>query len=305
MQQEPINLIEFMKRFQTEDQCREMLYKLRWPDGFVCPKCGNNVFYKLRSRKLYHCGKCGHQVSATANTIFHKSHVPLTKWFVAIYLMSHDKRGISAAKLSCDIGVSYPTAWLMLHKLRQAMSERDAGYMLSKIVEVDDAYFGAPDEGGKRGRGTDKTPGVAALQVDETGRPLYLKLSVVENLQGDTLSGVIQGMVEAGSEIRTDGLYSYGKLSELEYTLIQENFDADKNPEHLLWLHKAISNLKAFIAGTYHGLDKKHLQRYFNEFAYRFNRRKHHSELFMRLLQACVSAKVITYRQIVCGLEAG
>jgi predicted RNA-binding Zn-ribbon protein involved in translation (DUF1610 family) len=184
MRQESINLIEFMKRFQTEDQCREVLYKLRWPDGFVCPKCGNEAFYELRSRKLYHCSKCGHQVSATANTIFHKSHIPLTKWFLAIYLMSRDKRGISAAKLSRDIGVSYPAAWLMLHKLRQAMSDRDAGYMLSHIVEVDDAYFGAPEEGGKRGHGTDKTLGVAALQVDEAGRPLYLKLSVVDNLQG-------------------------------------------------------------------------------------------------------------------------
>jgi hypothetical protein len=175
--------------------------------------------------------------------------------------------------------------------------------MLSKIVEVDDAYFGAPDEGGKRGRGTDKTPGVTALQVDEAGHPQYIKMSVVEDLRGGTLAAAIKSMAASGSEIRTDGLSSYGKLSEFEYAVTRENFDADENLGHLLWPHKAISNLKAFIAGTYHGLGKKHLQRCLDEFADRFNRRKYHSELFMRLLQACVSTKTVTYEQIVCGLE--
>ena len=300
MQQESIDLIEFMNRFQTEDQCREFLYRLRWPDGIICPKCGSTRHYTLKSRKLYHCAQCQFQVSATANTIFHKSQVPLVKWFAAIFMMAHDKRGISGAKLSRDIKVSYPTAWLMLHKLRKAMSDRDAGYMLSKIVEVDDAYFGAPGEEGHRGRGTDKTPAVIALQVDEAGRPEYMKLCVVENLRGETLADAISDMVMPGSEIRTDCLSSYGKLSKYEYELIQEKYDLEANPNHLLWLHKVISNLKAFITGTYHGLDKKHLQRYFDEFAYRFNRRKRPQELFMRLLQACTLAKTVTYKQIVC-----
>jgi transposase-like protein len=300
MQQESMDLMEFMRRFQTDEQCRELLFKLRWPEGIVCPRCGSKHFYRVKTRSLYDCSRCGYQVSATANTIFHKSHIPINKWFVAIFLAAHDKRGVSSVKLSRDIGVSQPAAWLMLHKIRKAMSDRDSGCMLSKIVEIDDAYFGAPDEGGKRGRGTDKTPGVIALQVDDKGRPEFIKLSVVENLQGETLSAAIQEMVEHGSEIRTDGLPSYGKLSECQYELKQEKFDPDGNPEHLLWLHKAISNLKAFIAGTFHGLDKKHLQRYFDEFAYRFNRRKYGSQLFMHLLEACVSTETITYKQLVC-----
>jgi len=303
MQQKSIDLIEFMKRFQTEEQCREVLFSLRWPDGVICPKCGSTRLYEVKSRPLYHCAQCQYQISATANTIFHKSQVPLVKWFAAIFLMSHDKRGVSGAKLSRDIGVSYPTAWLMLHKLRKAMRDRDSEYMLSKIVEVDDSYFGAPEEGGRRGRGTDKTPAVVALQVDAAGRPEYLKMCVVEDLKGETVSNAIRGMVTQGSEIRTDCLSSYRKLTELEYEVMQEKFDLVANPDHLLWLHKVISNVKAFIAGTYHGLDKKHLQNYFDEFTYRFNRRKWPQELFMRLLQACVSAKSITYKQIVYGLE--
>lgn len=303
MKQKTVNLVDFMSRFQTDEECREMLFQLHWPDGIVCPKCGCNHFFKLKTRKLHQCKNCGHQVSATANTIFHKSHIPLNKWFIAIYMTAHDKRGISAVKLSKDIGVSVCAAWLMLHKIRKAMGDQDSGYMLSKLVEVDDAYFGAPDEGGKRGRGTDKTPGVVALQVDDAGRPQFVKISVVENLRGETLAETIEGMVEVGSEIHTDGLAAYGKLAEHQYEVVMKKFDHEEDPEHLLWLHKVISNLKAFIAGTYHGLEKKHLQRYFDEFAYRFNRRKFGTQIFMRLLKACVSTSTITYKQLVSEPE--
>ena len=299
MQQEPLNLIEFTKRFQTEEQCREFLFKLRWPEGFICPKCSNTDYYKIRSRHLYHCSKCGHQASVTANTIFHRSHTPLTKWFVTVFMMADDKRGISAAKLARNINVSQPTAWLMLHKIRKAMADRESGYMLSKIVEIDDAYFGAPGEGGKRGRGTDKTPGVIMLEVDKQGRPLFVKLNVTENLQGETLLAIAREKIKSGSEVRSDGFKAYNKLGEYGYEVCAEKFDPEANSGHLLWLHKTVSNLKAFIAGTFHGLDKKHLQRYFDEFAYRFNRRKFHDQLFSRLLKACVLSATITYRQLV------
>jgi transposase-like protein len=298
MQQESINLLDFMKQFQTEEQCRKFLFKLRWSDGFICPQCGHTSYYDVKSRNLYHCSKCEHQTSVTANTIFHGSHTPLTKWFTAIFMMADDKRGVSAAKLARNINVSPPTAWLMLHKIRKAMADRDSSYMLSKIVEIDDAYFGAPDEGGKRGRGTEKTPGVIAVEIDEQGRPMYAKIRVVENLKGETVLGAAEEMIEAGTEVRTDGFKAYSRLSEREYEVHAKNFDPEKSPDHLLWLHKIVSNLKAFIAGTFHGLDKKHLQRYFDEFAWRFNRRKFQSQLFARLLKACVLTTTITYNNL-------
>ena len=301
MQQEPLNLIDFMKRFQTEEQCRDFLFKLRWPEGFMCPKCAHTGYYEIKSRHLYHCSKCGHQASVTANTIFHGSHTPLTKWFVAIFMMADDKRGISAAKLARNINVSQPTAWLMLHKIRKAMAGRDSGYILSKIVEIDDAYFGGPGEDGKRGRGTDKTPGVIILEVDEQGRPLYVKLKVTDNLQGETVLEVALKTIKPGTEVRSDGFKAYNKLSKHDYKVCSKNFDPEASPGHLLWLHKTASNLKAFIAGTFHGLDKKHLQRYFDEFAYRFNRRRFHDQLFSRLLKACVLSTTITYGQLISG----
>ena len=299
MQQESLSFIEFMKRFQTEKQCRDFLFQLRWPEGFVCPRCTHTKYYYIKSRHLHHCIKCSYQASVTANTIFHRSHTPLTKWFVAVFMMADDKRGISAAKLARNINVSQPTAWLMLHKIRKAMTGMESGYMLSKIVEIDDAYFGGPDEGGKRGRGTDKTPGVIILEVDEKGRPLYVKLSVTENLQGETVLGVARKKIKPGTEVRSDGFKSYSKLREHGYEVRSEKFDPEANREHLLWLHKIVSNLKAFIAGTFHGLDKKHLQRYFDEFAYRFNRRRFHDQLFSRLLKACTLSTTITYRELV------
>ena len=299
VQQESLNLLEFMKRFQTEEECRKFLFKLRWPEGFICHKCAHTDYSEIKTRHLYRCNKCGYQASITSNTIFHGSHTPLTKWFVAIFMMADDKRGISAAKLARNINVSYPTAWLVLHKIRKAMADRDSCYVLSKIVEIDDAYFGAPEEGGKRGRGTNKTPGVIAVQVDEKGRPLYVKLSVVDDLQNKTLLKTARNMIEPGSEVRTDGFKSYNKLSKHQYNVRSKKFDPKNSPDHLLWLHKTVSNLKALITGTFHGLDKKHLQHYFDEFAYRFNRRQFQGQLFSRLLKACTLTTTITYGELI------
>ena len=125
-QQESIDILEFQRRFATDDACRDHLYKIRWPEGPTCAKCGGGNFYRIRARNVYEC-RCGQQVSLTACTIMHGSHTPLRKWFWAIYMAARDKRGVSASRLQKELRVSYPTAWLMLHKIRHGMGERDAG----------------------------------------------------------------------------------------------------------------------------------------------------------------------------------
>jgi transposase-like protein len=232
----------------------------------------------------------------------HKTHTGLREWFWAIFLVTHDKRGISASQLSKDIGVSYYTAWLMLQKLRDAMAQRDKKYVLGGTVEIDDAFFGAPTEGGRRGRGTDKTPVIIELELDEQGRPEYMKAEVVDAINGETIVDMAKRTIEPDAKIHTDGLNSYEKLSSEGYEHEAKIFDPKENPDHLHWLHTIISNLKAFIGGTYHGLDKKHLQRYLDEFSYRFNRRKFGGQLFNRLLSACIEGCSITYKQII-GVE--
>ena len=301
MQQEEMNLIEFMNRFQTEEDCREHFFKVKWPKGFKCPKCSYEKYSFIKYRNLYQCLKCGHQASLTAGTVMHKSHMGLQKWFLAIHLFTHDKRGISAMQLCRSLGTSYQTAWTMLQKLREAMGSRDNEYILRGIVEMDDAFFGAPSEGGKRGRGTDKTPALIAVSLDGDGAPEYVKIEVVENVNGATIVETAKTMVEPGSVIRTDGLASYNALKEEDYEHQPENFDPENRPDHLRWLHVIVSNLKALIMGTYHGLDKKHLQRYFNEFCYRFNRRRFGNQLFNRLLVACASTPTITYAQLIAS----
>lgn len=299
MRHEEINFVDFMERFKTEEDCRNHFFNIRWPNGFKCPKCGHEGYSTLKERHLYQCLRCGYQASVTAGTIMHRSHTELRKWFLAIYLFTHDKRGISAAQLARTVGLTGSAAWLMLQKLRKAMGDRDTNYYLDGIVEMDDAFFGAPGKDGKRGRGTEKTPAIVALSLNEEGEPEYLKIQAVEHIDGATVAEVAKAIVLPGATVRTDGLNSYKILGHEGYGHEGVKFDPENNPEHLHWLHMIVSNLKAFITGTYHGLDKKHLQRYFDEFCYRFNRRRFGNQLFNRLLDACVSTATITYAQLV------
>lgn len=190
----------------------------------------------------------------------------------------------------------------MLHKIRKAMGDRDAHYLLAGIVELDDAFFGGPTEGGKRRRGTDKTKAVIGLSLDKQGRPQFIKATVIENLKASTLAETVKGMVQPNSVISSDLHKSYPCLKNEGYALYSQQFNPKENPDHLKWLHTVISNLKALIVGTYHGLDSKHLQAYFNEYCYRFNRRWFKGQLFNRLLNACIGTTTITYRQLVDGV---
>jgi DNA-directed RNA polymerase subunit RPC12/RpoP len=154
MKMPAISLIEWQKRFGTESNCIKALEKVRWPQGFQCPACGSRQHIFVATRKLYQCSKCRHQVSITADTLFHATKVPLVKWFWAIYLMASDKGGISALRLSKHIGISWISARNILKKIRTAMSHRDSIYRLEKLIEFDDTYVGGK-RAGKRGRGAE------------------------------------------------------------------------------------------------------------------------------------------------------
>jgi transposase-like protein len=301
--QESITLKKFQKKFNSEQACREHLFHIRWPKGFCCPKCQNKSFYFLKKRKLYQCTCCKHQVSVTAGTIMHKSHTSLLTWFWAIFLAAHDKRGVSATYIARELEISYPTAWLLLHKIRKAMGARDAQYQLAGLVELDDAFFGAPTEGGKRGRGTEKTPVLVGVSLNQQGIPLFIKMQVIPNVKGQTLVDFARNGIEPGATINSDAYRSYKALAMEGYDHQPLKFNIKDNPDHLKWLHTMISNAKAFIGGTFHGLASKHLQSYLNEFCFRTNRRRFEGELFNRLLTACISVDTITYRQLTSSAD--
>ena len=182
--QKGISLNEFLSLYGTEDQCFDALFQWRWPNGFLCPHCGHDRCCQLSSRKLQQCNRCHRQTSITAGTIFDSTKLALTLWFQAIYLMTQDKKGVSAMKLHRHLGISYNAAWRMRHKLMQVMMERDRAHPLGGSIQLDDAYLGGERSGGKRGRGAPgKTPFVAAVETNKQGHPLRMKLTVVEGFR--------------------------------------------------------------------------------------------------------------------------
>ena len=295
--QESMTFKQFQKKFQTDQACYEHLYAMKWPKGFKCPICLHTECYKIGTRKhpLYQCISCRHQTSLTAGTIFEKTRLGLRTWFALVFFVSHDKRGVSAKLMAKELEISYKTAWTNLHKIRKAMADKDAPYKLFGQVEMDDFYIGAPTENGKRGRGTDKNQVLVALSKNAKGHPLHVKMEVIEDIKGTTVLELVTKWIEEQSVIQTDAYSSFPIVQTKGYKLEAEKFDHKKHPEHLKWMHRLISNFKAFVLGTFHGLDSRHLQSYLDEFCYRFNRRKFADQLFNRLLHACVSTETITY----------
>lgn len=289
-QQKGLSFKEFRQRFQTEEACETYLFELRWPKGFICPKCGGTGCYQLRGRREYICKHCHRQSSVTVGTVLHRTHLPLTVWFWAIYLMVRDKRGISAVQLSRELEISYSSAWYLLRRLRKAMGQREQDYLLSGMVELDDAYFGSPKPNGKRGRGTGKTSALVAVSLTEKGHPRFLKIQV-SKLDAGSVAAVVESAICPGSEIHSDALDAFRAALRGKYSHQFQVFNKDSDTLH--WVHTVISNIKAFFLGTYHGLGKKYLQSYFDEFAFRFNRRFWPDQLFPRLLHAVASSHIL------------
>jgi len=178
--QRGMSLHKFMAQYGTAAQCAQALFAWRWPQGFVCPACGNTRHCTLQSRRLFQCNACGRQTSVTAGTVFAGSKLALNVWFLAMHLITQAKNGISSLELSRQLGISQNSAWLMKHKLMQAMLERERARQLSGLVQLDGAYWGGRRRGYKRGRGTrGKTPFVAAVETDDEGRPQRMSLNKV------------------------------------------------------------------------------------------------------------------------------
>ena len=288
------SLIEFQQKYNTQEACEDTLINLKWKNGFVCPICGHTHYYKIGGRKLhlYQCKDCGHQTTVIKDTILENTKLSLIQWFIAFYFVAQNKNGISEISLSKTIGISLKSAWLMLHKIRKAMAERDERYILGGNIEMDEAFFGGKKEG-KRGRGSKKTIVAVALQVDEGKYPAYIKMEVVDNCKGETLLTFANKNIKEGSTINSDAFRSYCKLEGC-YDSRRKTYNPGEDFEYLKWVHVMISNIKSIIEGTYHGLYKTYLQRYLDEFCYRFNRRHSQKPILDHLMECCVLS---TYRK--------
>ena len=285
--QKGLSLAAFLEQYGTEDQCAAALFLWRWPNGFVCPDCGDTHYCYLQSRALYQCYRCGHQASLTSQTIFAGTKLPLTTWFLAMYFLTQQKNGISALALKRHLGVSYPTAWSLKHKLMQVMKERDDQRRLGGTIQLDDVYWGGEQHGGKPGRGSDnKVPFVAAVETNEQGHPIAMRMSKVNGFTQAEIEKWACRHVTGGAVVVSDGLGCFTAVVEAgctHYSVVTGGGPASMTLNEFTWVNTMIGNVKNALRGTYHAINGKHLPRYLAEFCFRFNRRFKLEDMLPRL----------------------
>jgi hypothetical protein len=292
--QSGMSLFELFRRFGSEAQCEAALERARWPQGFRCPRCGGaaHCVLRVRARKTLQCNACHHQTSLIAGTVFEGTKLGLTVWFLAIYLISQAKTGLSALALKRDLGVSYPTAWLMHHKLMQAMVEREGHYVLYGNVQIDDAYLGGELNGGTAGRGSEnKVPFIGAVSLDDEGHPLRAKFTQLPGFTRNAIAAWAGANLSPASTVASDGLACFAGVTDAGCAH-QPTVVGSRKPKELPmfhWVNTVLGNLKTSLSGAYHGFGfSKYAERYLGAIAYRFNRRFDLHALPDRLLVAAV-----------------
>lgn len=306
MEDYPRNLLEFEKHFSDEEKCRNYLIRLRWPEGFVCCRCGSKKGWTTNRGKFL-CSGCRYDISVTAGTIFERTHQSLISWFRAIWWVTNEKTGVSALSLKRLLGLgSYRTAWAMLHKLRSAMV-RPGRDRLSGRVEVDDAYIGGEEEG-IRGRHLGKKT-LVVVAAEEDGRGIgRIRIGHVADASSGNLHRFIEESVKPRSYLHTDDWTGYQGLKAKGYKHKVTPVSKSKKSAHQLLprVHRVVSLLKRWLLGTHQGaISHEHLQGYLNEFTFRFNRRTsiHRGKLFFRLVQQAAVVEPLTYETIIKGVR--
>jgi transposase-like protein len=298
----PRDLLELEARFSTDESCRAYLFRLRWPDGFACPRCAGRKAW-LASDLLWECAGCHGQISVTAGTIFQDSHLPLTLWFRAAWWVTSQKNGVSAMGLQRVLGLkSYKSAWTMLHKLRHAMV-RPGRDRLQGRVEVDAALVGGEEEG-VHGRQTE-SKAMIAVAVEEDGDGIgRIRMRRIADASAESLVPFIEDSVEPGSVVHTDGWRGYHPLKTRGYEHQVTRLRRQDQPawELMPRVHLAVALLKRWLLGTHQGgVSAEHLDAYLDEFTFRFNRRKSRSrgKLFYRLLEQSVAIPPVPYKFLI------
>jgi transposase-like protein len=291
--------LEFQERLATEQACREYLFASRWPDGFICPRCGGRHAGGQTRRHLWICVDCGHQTSVTAGTVMHGTRTPLRLWFWAAYLVATHHPGISAKQLQRHLGIGrHETAWMLLHKLRGAMvaPERE---LLKREVEIDEFFLGGYEEGltGGRERGKKVLCGVA-IEVRGRGSG-RLRLQVLPDASSVSLLALTKATTAPDVIVHTDGWRAYQVIAKHGYDHRRRPQRSAIPGEQLLpRAHRAISNLKAWLHGTHRGVSPSHLQVYLDEYVFRHNRRGTPMAAFQTLLGLSAQHQPITYKDI-------
>jgi transposase-like protein len=297
-----MNLMQLFEDFDTDKECRDFLEALRWPGGIKCPTCQSEKLSRIYERKQFDCDTCGYQFSATAGTIFHDSHLPLPKWFVAVYLMCESKKGISANQLKRTIKVSYKTAWYLCHRIRKAMDEVKPKLIgAGKTVEIDETYLGGKRRHVGSGNMDNKTMILGAL---ERGGEIRLRVETRKKASKKILHSFIkENTHDATERIVTDELPAYNGIQDWNTKHESVNHKAEewvRGDVHTNGIEGVWSLFKRAIVGSYHQVSKKHLQAYADEFEWRFNGRQN-PYLFRDTMLKLVNAPKMEYKELTAN----
>jgi transposase-like protein len=329
-----MNLIEVTRKFKDKESCLDYLATMRWPNGVCCVKCGITgkdengreciskfttnetertryskrrkqiVTVKVPARSLYQCKECGYQFSATTGTLFHDSHLPLEKWFMAVALIMNAKKGVSALQVGRDLGIdeaNYKTVWYLCHRIREAMQE---GGLLTGVVEADETYL-TPKKPRKGKPYVKKEKRDVVLGMIERGGKL--RLVPIQDSKIEIIEPILEKHISPDATLHTDGHPTYAIISQRKWVgrhnVIDHTRGYAMGDVHTNTVENAFSLLKRGIYGTFHKVSIKHLGRYCNEFSYRFNRRASQRQMFNETMKGLLHGNPLPFRTLTASLE--
>jgi len=300
--QKGMSLATFQRLYGTEEQCHEAVIKMRWPDGFACPRCGGRCYSYCKPKRVFQCSGCRLQTSAKAGTIFHKSQTPLTKWFLAMYFITTAKNDVAALELMRHLDVTWKCAWLIKQKLMEVMFQRNSMYKLEGDIQIDDAYQGGekPAIPGKSGRGArSKAPFIVAVQT-RNGRPIFAHIRCVAGFTKKAIRAYAERAIKAGSCVLSDGLGCWKGFAEAGLEHIRKVTGGGRPREgEFKWVNTLLGNMQSAIIGTCRSCDSQHLPRYLAAYEWRYNRRFELDKNIGCLTRAALATKPAPHREII------
>lgn len=287
------NLVELMQKFNSEDRCREYIEALRWPNGICCTRCGSLSVSRIIKRHQYECNDCRYQFSPMAGTVFHDTHLPLTKWFLAAYLMCESKKGVSACQIQRTLGIGYKAAWYLCHRIRQAM-KTDTSAKLDGIVEADETFIGGAYDTRRKRPTYDKACVIGVIR-----RGGEIRAKKIPSRGKRAIEAFIKESVEAGAQLMTDEYAGYTKVGKLydHNTIRHKKLKYVEGMTHTNSIENFWSLFKRGLIGSFHKVSEKHLDRYLDEFTYRFNGREEDT-LFQDTIRNLVNGKTLTFGKL-------
>lgn len=300
------SLLDIVKHFPDEKSCREHLEQMRWENKIVCPHCGGDrKIYRINDGKLFKCADCLKQFTVRVGTIFEDSALPLQKWFMAVYLVMAHKKGISSVQLGKDIEVTQKTAWFVLHRIRYAVRTKSFDKPLNGIIEADETYIGGQEKNKHLDKRTKNTQGrstktkTAVFGIKQ--RDGIVKAEKVDRVDTKTLQGILKSDISPDATIMTDEWNAYNGL-EKEFKSHQRINHASgeyvSGITHTNGIESFWATLKRGIYGIYHQISPKHLDKYIDEFEFRYNNRHiHDAERFSFMLSCCNGR--LTYAKLI------